>query len=118
MPTGRFIRNIHRWAANVMVRGRAPAHGARLLHRRATSAPREFNWLIGMGLLVLTLGLSFTGYLLPWDQLAYWAITIGANIAQSPREVTDALGITALLRSRRASRSSCCSGRTASGRRR
>jgi quinol-cytochrome oxidoreductase complex cytochrome b subunit len=47
-----------------------------------------------MGLLVTTLGLSFTGYLLPWDQLAYWAITIGANIAQSPREVTDALGLT------------------------
>ena len=45
-----------------------------------------------MVLLVVTLGLSFTGYLLPWDQLAYWAITIGANIAQSPREVTDALG--------------------------
>jgi quinol-cytochrome oxidoreductase complex cytochrome b subunit len=43
---------------------------------------------------VVTLGLSFTGYLLPWDQLAYWAITIGANIAQSPREVTDALGVT------------------------
>ena len=47
-----------------------------------------------MGLLVTTLGLSFTGYLLPWDQLAYWAITIGANIAQSPREVTDALHLT------------------------
>ncbi len=47
-----------------------------------------------MGLLVTTLGLSFTGYLLPWDQLPYWAITIGANIASSPREVTDALGIT------------------------
>ena len=46
------------------------------------------------GLLVLTLALAFTGYLLPWDQLAYWAITIGANIAQSPREVTDALNIT------------------------
>ncbi|HEU4342383.1 MAG TPA: cytochrome b N-terminal domain-containing protein, partial [Candidatus Binatia bacterium] len=60
----------------------------------AYRAPREFNWVIGMGLLALTLGLSFTGYLLPWDQLAYWAITIGANIAQSPREVTDALGIT------------------------
>ena len=51
--------------------------------------------LFGMALLVVTLGLSFTGYLLPWDQLAYWAITIGANIAQSPREVTDAVGITA-----------------------
>src|SRR5512145_1511737 len=50
-----------------------------------------------MILLVLTLGLSFTGYLLPWDQLAYWAITIGANIAQSPREITDALNITSVF---------------------
>ncbi|MCC7124590.1 MAG: cytochrome b N-terminal domain-containing protein, partial [Acidobacteria bacterium] len=63
----------------------------------AYRAPREFNWLIGMGLLVVTLALSFTGYLLPWDQLAYWAITIGANIAQSPREITDALNITAYV---------------------
>jgi quinol-cytochrome oxidoreductase complex cytochrome b subunit len=50
-----------------------------------------------MGLFVLTLGLSFTGYLLPWDQLAYWAITIGANIAGSPSELTDALGITSVF---------------------
>jgi len=69
-------------------------HMARAFYTAAYRAPREFNWLIGMALLALTLGLSFTGYLLPWDQLAYWAITIGANIAQSPREVTDALGIT------------------------
>ena len=93
VPTGRFIRNIHRWAANVMVVA-VLLHMARAFYTGAYRAPREFNWLIGMALLVTTLGLSFTGYLLPWDQLAYWAITIGANIAQSPREVTDALGIT------------------------
>ena len=46
-----------------------------------TSAPREFNWVVGVVLLLLTLGLSFTGYLLPWDQLAFWAITVGTNIA-------------------------------------
>jgi quinol-cytochrome oxidoreductase complex cytochrome b subunit len=69
-------------------------HMARAFYTAAYRAPREFNWLIGMALLVVTLALSFTGYLLPWDQLAYWAITIGANIAQSPREVTDALGLT------------------------
>src|SRR5690606_2611176 len=45
--------------------------------------PREFNWVVGVALLVLTFLLSFTGYLLPWDQLAYWAITVGANIAKS-----------------------------------
>lgn len=93
VPTGRFIRNIHRWAANVMVVA-VILHMARAFYTASYRKPREFNWLIGMGLLATTLGLSFTGYLLPWDQLAYWAITIGANIAQSPREVTDALGIT------------------------
>jgi quinol-cytochrome oxidoreductase complex cytochrome b subunit len=93
VPTGRFIRNIHRWAANLMVVG-VILHMARVFYTAAYRQSREFNWLVGIGLLVVTLGLSFTGYLLPWDQLAYWAITIGANIAQSPREVTDALGIT------------------------
>ncbi|RJP74648.1 MAG: DUF4405 domain-containing protein [Candidatus Abyssobacteria bacterium SURF_17] len=93
VPTGQFMRNIHRWAAHLMV-GLVFLHMARVFYTSAYKKPREFNWLVGMALLVLTLGLSFTGYLLPWDQLAYWAITIGSNIAQSPREVTDALGIT------------------------
>jgi len=93
VPTGRFMRNIHRWAANVMV-VTVILHMARAFYTAAYRRPREFNWLIGMGLLVVTLGLSFTCYLLPWDQLAYWAITIGSNIAQSPREVTDALNLT------------------------
>jgi quinol-cytochrome oxidoreductase complex cytochrome b subunit len=93
VPTGRFIRNIHRWAANVMV-VTVILHMARAFYTASYRHPREFNWLIGMGLLVVTLALSFTGYLLPWDQLAYWATTIGANIALSPREVTDALNVT------------------------
>ena len=96
VPTGRFVRNVHRWAANVMVVA-VLLHMARAFYTAAYRSPREFNWLIGMALLVTTLGLSFTGYLLPWDQLAYWAITIGANIAQSPREVTDALGVTEMF---------------------
>jgi quinol-cytochrome oxidoreductase complex cytochrome b subunit len=45
--------------------------------------PREFNWVVGVLLLVLTLLLSFTGYLLPWDQLAIWAITVGSNMARA-----------------------------------
>ena len=93
VPTGRFMRNIHRWAANVMVVA-VILHMARAFYTASYRKPREFNWFIGWGLLVTTLALSFTGYLLPWDQLAYWAITIGANIAQSPREITDAIGIT------------------------
>ena len=93
VPAGRFIRNIHRWAAHLMVLA-AFLHMARVFYTGSYKRPREFNWIVGLLLLALTLGLSFTGYLLPWDQLAYWAITIGANIASSPREVTDALGIT------------------------
>jgi quinol-cytochrome oxidoreductase complex cytochrome b subunit len=93
VPTGRFIRNIHRWSAHIMVVA-VLLHMARVFYTAAYRPPREFNWVAGMLLLATTLGLSFTGYLLPWDQLAYWAITIGANIASSPREVTDALGIT------------------------
>ena len=93
VPTGRFIRNVHRWSANLMVVV-VLLHMMRVFYTAAYRMRREFNWIVGMGLLAVTLGLSFTGYLLPWDQLAYWAITIGANIAQSPREVTDALGIT------------------------
>ncbi|RJP23903.1 MAG: DUF4405 domain-containing protein [Candidatus Abyssobacteria bacterium SURF_5] len=93
VPTGQFIRNIHRWSAHLMVL-LVFLHMARVFYTSSYKSPREFNWLVGLALLVLTLGLSFTGYLLPWDQLAYWAITIGSNIAQSPRELTDALGIT------------------------
>ena len=91
--TGRFIRNIHRWAAQLMVLT-VLLHMARVFFTGSYKKPREFNWLVGLGLLVMTLALSFTGYLLPWDQLAYWAITIGSNIANSPRELTDALGVT------------------------
>jgi quinol-cytochrome oxidoreductase complex cytochrome b subunit len=91
--TGRFIRNMHRWAAQLMVLT-VLLHMARVFFTGSYKKPREFNWLVGLGLLVITLALSFTGYLLPWDQLAYWAITIGSNIANSPRELTDALDIT------------------------
>ena len=96
VPTGRVMRNLHRWGAHAMVAS-VIVHMARVFYTAAYKAPREFNWALGMILLVLTLGLSFTGYLLPWDQLAFWAITVGANIAQSPREITDALGITAVF---------------------
>lgn len=93
VPTGRLIRNIHRWAAHLMVLS-VMLHMCRVFYTASYKSPREFNWVAGMGLFILTLALSFTGYLLPWDQLAFWAVTIGANIAASPRELTDALGIT------------------------
>ncbi|TFG60259.1 MAG: DUF4405 domain-containing protein, partial [Deltaproteobacteria bacterium] len=93
VPSGRFMRNIHRWGAHVMVIA-VILHMARVFYTASYKKPREMNWAFGLALLVLTLGLSFTGYLLPWDQLAYWAATIGANIAQSPKELTDAMGLT------------------------
>jgi quinol-cytochrome oxidoreductase complex cytochrome b subunit len=93
VPTGRFMRNIHRWSAHAMV-ACVILHMARAFYTAAYKAPRQFNWVVGMLLFVLTLALSFTGYLLPWDQLAFWAVTIGSEIAHSPREVTDALGMT------------------------
>jgi quinol-cytochrome oxidoreductase complex cytochrome b subunit len=96
VPTGRFMRNIHRWAAHAMV-ACVILHMARAFFTAAYKAPRQFNWVVGMFLFVLTLGLSFTGYLLPWDQLAFWAVTVGSEIAHSPREVTDAMGITSLF---------------------
>jgi len=57
------------------------AHMARVFYRGAYKPPKEFNWVIGVVLLVLTLLLSFTGYLLPWDQLAFWAVTVGTSMA-------------------------------------
>ncbi len=77
---GQYIRNVHRWSAHLMVLG-VSAHMARVFYRGAYKSPREFNWVIGVVLLILTLLLSFTGYLLPWDQLAYWAITVGSSMA-------------------------------------
>ncbi|MGA7269968.1 MAG: cytochrome bc complex cytochrome b subunit [Acidimicrobiia bacterium] len=77
---GQYIRNVHRWSAHLMVLAVA-AHMGRTFYRGAYKPPREFNWVIGVVLLVLTLLLSFTGYLLPWDQLAYWAVTVGTSMA-------------------------------------
>ncbi len=93
VPSGRLVRNVHRWGAHIMVIC-VFLHMARVFYTGSYKRGREFNWLVGLVLLVLTLALSFTGYLLPWDQLAYWAVTIGTNIASSPQEVTDALGLT------------------------
>jgi quinol-cytochrome oxidoreductase complex cytochrome b subunit len=76
---GMFLRNAHRWAAHGMV-AVVFLHMCRVFFTGAYKPPREFNWVVGVILLVLTLALSFTGYLLPWDQLAYWAITVGTSI--------------------------------------
>ena len=80
VPLGQLTRNMHRWSAHGMVLVVA-LHMARVFYTGAHKPPREFNWVIGVFLLLLTLGASFTGYLLPWDQLSFWAITVGTNIA-------------------------------------
>ncbi len=77
---GLLTRNIHRWAAHLMVFF-VFLHMMRVFYHGAYKPPREFNWVIGIILLTLTLLLSFTGYLLPWDQLALWAVTVGTNMA-------------------------------------
>lgn len=79
---GLFLRNMHRWAAHLMVLT-VILHMCRVFYTGSYKPPREFNWVIGVQLLVITLLLSFTGYLLPWDQLAYWAVTVGTNMAKS-----------------------------------
>ena len=77
---GVILRNMHRWAAHAMV-AVVFLHMCRVFFTGAYKTPREFNWLIGVALFLLTLLSSFTGYLLPWDQLAFWAITVGTSIA-------------------------------------
>ncbi len=76
---GPFLRGMHRWAAHGMVVC-VFLHMCRVFYTGSYKKPRQFNWVVGVVLLLLTLGLSFTGYLLPWDQLAFWAITVGTNI--------------------------------------
>lgn len=82
VSSGLFLRNLHRWSAHAMV-FLAFAHMFRVFYRGAYRPPREFNWVIGVILLLITLLLSYTGYLLPWDQLAFWAITVGSNISSA-----------------------------------
>jgi quinol-cytochrome oxidoreductase complex cytochrome b subunit len=76
------LRELHRWAGHAMVIT-VWLHMYRVFLTGSYKPPREFNWVIGVFLLVLTLLLSFTGYLLPWDQLAVWAITVGTNLARA-----------------------------------
>ncbi len=82
VSAGLFLRNLHRWGAHAMVL-LVFAHMFKVFYRGAYRPPREFNWVVGVVLLILTLLLSYTGYLLPWDQLAFWAITVGSNLLSS-----------------------------------
>jgi quinol---cytochrome c reductase cytochrome b subunit, bacillus type len=79
---GMLMRNLHRWMAHGMVIA-VFLHMMRVFYTGAYKPPREFNWIVGVVLLILTLMLSYTGYLLPWDQLAIWAVTVGMNMVGS-----------------------------------
>jgi len=79
VANGVFLRNLHRLAAQAMVIA-VFWHMFHVFYRGGYKPPHEFNWIVGVALLLLTLLLSYTGYLLPWDQLAFWAITVGTNI--------------------------------------
>lgn len=81
VPLG-IMRELHRWGAHAMVIA-VWLHTYRVFLTGSYKPPREFNWNVGVVLLVLTLLLSFTGYLLPWDQLAMWAVTVGSNMARA-----------------------------------
>ena len=82
VPFGRLLRNMHRWAAHLMIIA-VWLHMFRVFLTGSYKKPREFNWCVGVILLVLTLLLSFTGYLLPDDQLGFWAVTVGTNMARA-----------------------------------
>src|SRR5512135_1776983 len=77
-----ILRELHRWAAHGMVIA-VWLHMFRVFLTGSYKPPREFNWVVGVLLLVLTLLLSFTGYLLPWDQLSIWAVTVGSNMGRA-----------------------------------
>lgn len=79
VPFGWLIRSIHHWSANFMI-AFVFLHMIRVFVYKAYSPPRDFNWVIGAMLLSVTLGFGFTGYLLPWTQLSYWATTVGTEI--------------------------------------
>ena len=82
VPFGKLLRNMHRWAAHMMVIA-VWLHMFRVFLTGSYKRPREFNWCVGVLLMVLTLLLSFTGYLLPDDQLGFWAVTVGTNMARA-----------------------------------
>lgn len=76
---GDLLRNLHHWSANLLVAA-VVLHLLRVFLTGSYRPPRETNWIFGVMMLILVLAANFTGYLLPWDQLAYWAVTVGSSI--------------------------------------
>ncbi|MEP0764720.1 MAG: cytochrome b N-terminal domain-containing protein [Chloroflexota bacterium] len=76
---GQLVRNLHHWSGNLLIVV-AFLHLLRVFYTAGFHPPREFNWVLGIMLLLLVVAANFTGYLLPWDQLAYWAVTVGTSL--------------------------------------
>jgi len=95
VSNGVFVRNMHRVGAHLMVL-LVFLHMTHVFYRGGYKPPREFNWVVGIVLLLLTLFLSYTGYLLPWDQLAFWAVTVGSNIISAAPVVGNEVRFVAL----------------------
>jgi quinol-cytochrome oxidoreductase complex cytochrome b subunit len=90
VPLGNLMRNVHRLGAHLMV-AIVTLHMIRTFITASYKPPRQFIWVTGVTLLLVTLFLSFSGYLLPWDQLAYWAVTIGSSMADATPGLGDAV---------------------------
>jgi ubiquinol-cytochrome c reductase cytochrome b subunit len=90
VPLGNLMRNVHRLGAHLMV-AIVFLHMVRTFITASYKPPRQFIWVTGVILLLVTLVLSFSGYLLPWDQLAYWAVTIGSSMADATPGLGDAI---------------------------
>ncbi len=88
IPAGWLIRGLHHWGASAMV-VLTVLHMLRVILHGAYKFPREVTWFTGVFLLLVVMGFGFTGYLLPWDQKAYWATTIGTQIAGTPPVIGD-----------------------------
>ena len=82
VPFGAFVRGLHHWGASAMVII-VFLHLLRVVLYSSYKAPREFTWIFGVLLLLIVLGFGFTGYLLPWDEKAYWATVVGVEIAST-----------------------------------
>ncbi|MBZ0291098.1 MAG: cytochrome b N-terminal domain-containing protein [Anaerolineae bacterium] len=87
---GQLIRNLHHWSANLLLIV-VVLHLLRVFYTSAFHAPRRFNWLLGLALLGLSIAANFTGYLLPWDQLSYWAVTVGTSLLSYVPLIGDSL---------------------------
>jgi quinol-cytochrome oxidoreductase complex cytochrome b subunit len=90
VPFGWLIRGIHYWAANLLI-VTVMAHMARVFYSGAYKPPRDLNWVTGVVLIALVISFEFTGYLLPWNQEAYWATTVGTDYLASVPVVGDTL---------------------------